>query len=175
MVFRIIGIFFIQLTTLPLLWGPTESFGLFSYKWQHGLTGLSYLGGGVGLVWATLFGFTITNRCQAWMTARYGNGEGRPEFRMPILQVGMLLAPLGLIIFGWSAQKQTHWIIPLLGLAIFCCGTQIGLFSIQIYVVDSFEVYGASALAGISISRGVIGCVLTIIGFKLFVSLGYGW
>ncbi len=175
MVFRLIGNFYIQLTSRPLLWGPAKSFGLFSYKWQHGLTGLSYLGGGLGLVWATMFGITAMNRCQAWMTGRYGNGEGRPEFRMPVLQLGMILVPLGVIVFGWTAQKQTHWVLPLLGTAIISCGTQIGYISIQIYIVDAFETYSASALAGVAFARGVIGCVLTIIGFRIFVSLGYGW
>ncbi len=175
MVSRIIGIFYLQLTTNPLLYGPTETFGLFSYKWQHGLTGLSYLSGGVGLIWATIIGITSLNRCHAWMTARYGDGESRPEFRMPLLQLGMILAPLGLVVFAWSAHEQTHWIIPLLGVAIFCCGIQIAFISIQVYLVDAFEPYSASALAGSALSKAVVGCVFTTIGFKLFVSLGYGW
>ena len=157
----------------PLL-GSNGVFGLFSYKWQHGNTGLAYLSSGVGLIWATIIGITCLNRSHTWMTARYGNGEARPEFRMPLLQVGMTLPPIGLIIFGWSAQKQTHCIISMLGVAIFCCGTQIAYITIQVYVVDTFETYAASTLAGIAVTRGVIGCVLTIIGFKLFVSLGYG-
>ncbi len=175
MVSRIIAIFYLQFLTLPLLWGPTEYFGLFSYRWQHGLTGLSYLSGGFGLLCATIIGITSLNQCHAWMTTRYGNGVGRPEFRMPLLQLGMTLVPIGLIIFGWSAQEQTHWIIPLLGNAIFCCGLQIAYVSVQVYIVDAFEIYAASALASSAVSRGVISCVLTVFGFKLYVSLGYGW
>ena len=86
-----------------------------------------------------------------------------------------MLVPLGLIVFGWSAQKRTHWIIPLLGVAVFCCGTQIAFISIQAYIVDAFEAYAASALAGISVLRGILCCILTVMGFKLYVSLGYGW
>lgn len=175
MVNSIVGIFYIFLTTFALLFGPTESYGLFSYRWHHGHTGLSFLAAGVGLIWATIIGITCLNRSQAWMTARYGNGETRPEFRMPLLQVGMVLAPLGLVVFGWSAQKQTHWIVPLLGVAVFTCGNQIAYVSIQTYIIDAFETYAASALAGSAVSRGVVGCILTVFGFKLFVGLGYGW
>ena len=148
---------------------------MFSYKWQHGLTGLSYLSGGVGLILATIIGFTCTNRAYAWMTARYGKGESRPEFRMPFLQLGMIVGPAGLVIFGWTAQEQTHWIIPLLGRAIFGCGTQIAYISMQVYIIDTFERYAASALAAISVSRGILGCILTVLGFKIYVALDYGW
>ena len=115
------------------------------------------------------------NRVYMWMTARYGKGESRPEFRMPFLLLGMVVGPAGLIIFGWTAQEQTHWIIPLLGRAIFGCGTQISYISMQVYIVDTFERYAASALAAISVSRGILGCILTVLGFKIYVALDYGW
>lgn len=87
----------------------------------------------------------------------------------------MLLIPAGLFIFGWCAQAHTHWSLPLLGSAIFSCGMQIAYVSIQVYMVDTFRTYAASALAANAICRGTLGCVLTIVGFKLFEGLGYGW
>lgn len=171
----VVGIFFIQLTTLPLLYGPITEFGLFSYKWEHGLDGLAYLGGGLGLVWATLIGIFGLNRSRRWMANRFGNGEGRPEFRLPLLFFGMLLIPIGLLFFGWSAQARLHWVLPLLGAAIFSCGMQIAYVSIQVYTVDTFRTYAASALAANAIARGLVGCTLTILGFKVFESLDYGW
>lgn len=171
----VVGIFFIQLTTLPLLYGPISEFGLFSYKWEHGLDGLAYLGGGLGLVWATLIGILGLNRSRRWMATRFGNGEGRPEFRLPLLFLGMLLIPIGLLLFGWSAQPRLHWVLPLLGAAIFSCGMQIAYVSIQVYTVDTFRTYAASALAANAIARGLVGCTLTILGFKVFESLDYGW
>ena len=124
------------------------------------------------MVWATIIGITSLNRSHAWMTARFGNGEPRPEFRMPLLQLGMCLSPVGLIVFAWTAQEQMHWIYPLLGSAIFCCGTQVAYISTQVYIVDAFEAYAASALAGGAVARGFVGCILTMLGFKLYVSLG---
>lgn len=171
----VVGIFFIQLTTLPLLYGPIPEFGLFSYKWGHGLDGLAYLGGGLGLVWATFIGTFGLNRSREWMATRFGNGEGRPEFRLPLLFLGMLLIPVGLFLFGWSAQAHIHWVLPLLGAAIFSCGMQIAYVSIQVYTVDTFRMYAASALAANAVARGVVGCILTILGFKVFESLDYGW
>ena len=171
----VVGIFFIQLTTLPLLYGPIPEFGLFSYKWEHGLDGLAYLGGGIGLVWATFIGSFGLNRSREWMATRFGNGEGRPEFRLPLLFLGMLLIPVGLFLFGWSAQAHIHWVLPLLGAAIFSCGMQIAYVSIQVYTVDTFRMYAASALAANAVARGVVGCILTILGFKVFESLDYGW
>ena len=171
----VVGIFFIQLTTLPLLYGPIPKFGLFSYKWEGGLDGLAYLGGGIGLVWATLIGNFGLNRSREWMASRFGKGEGRPEFRLPLLFLGMLLTPIGLLLFGWSAQTRTKWVLPLFGAAIFSCGMQIAYVSILVYTVDTFRTYAASALAANAVTRGVMGCVLTVLGFKVFESLDYGW
>ena len=87
----------------------------------------------------------------------------------------MLLSPLGLLIFAWTAEKEKNWIFPLIGTAVFSCGSQIAYVAVQLYIVDLFENYAASALAGVAVSRGAVGCVFTVIGFKLYVALGYGW
>ena len=38
---------------------------------------------------------------------------------MPFMQIGMLIVPAGLFMYGWTAQTQTHFILPLIGAAIF--------------------------------------------------------
>jgi hypothetical protein len=45
----------------------------------------------------------------------------------------------------------------------------------ETYVVDVFEIHGASAIAAGVIFRAVAGAFLPLIGPPLYQSVGYGW
>ena len=170
------GIYYLHITTIPLLWGPTEHYGLFSYEWRQDITGLAYLGGGAGAVLAMLICFKFNNKIYIWMCNRYGeDGIGRPEFRMPVMQLGMFITPIGLFVFAWAAEYQLHWFFPLFGAMIFCCGMLMTHVSIQIYMVDSFNIYAASAFAALVLARQLVGAIFSMFGFQLYRQLGYGW
>ena len=113
------------------------------------------------------------------MTARMSRKNGfhtpQPEARLPFMQIGMILGPAGLTIFAWSAEAKTHWVVPLLGAAVFAIGMLMAYICIQTYLVDTFEEYAASALAGLVVSRSVVACILSIVGFHLYQTLGYAW
>lgn len=51
----------------------------------------------------------------------------------------------------------------------------MGYVCIQTYLVDAFEEFAASALAAAIVTRCVITCVFTVVGFQLYRSLGYAW
>ena len=91
------------------------------------------------------------------------------------MTVGMWIVPIGLIIFGWTAEKQVHWIVPLIGATIYAIGTLMTYICIQNYLVDAFEQYSASALAATVVLRSIIACVLSTVGFQLYQRLGYAW
>lgn len=47
--------------------------------------------------------------------------------------------------------------------------------AIQTFLVDVYEPYSASALAAATFARGTVACIFPIVGFKLYVQLGYSW
>jgi hypothetical protein len=49
-------------------------------------------------------------------------GSSEPEFRLPPAIAGALLVPAGIFMFGWSAYPWVHWIVPIIGSAIFGTG-----------------------------------------------------
>ncbi|KAI9758562.1 MAG: hypothetical protein M4579_002997 [Chaenotheca gracillima] len=182
----IYGILYLRLVTLPLLYGPVPKFGLFCYKWNYNLTGLAYLGPGIGMFAGTAISILYMNRSYKWMAKRATRNispevalknakVAQPEFRIPFMLLGMIIVPVGNIIFAWSAEGELHWSIPLIGAAIGALGTVMAYTCIQSYMVDAFEKYAASALATMTVCRSVMGCVFSIIGFELYRSLGYGW
>jgi hypothetical protein len=160
-------------------------FNLFSYQWKGGLVGLAYLAGGLGSVIGAVFCALTLDRALRFMRRHYdgrfrtqttGDTLYRPEFRLPFLQIGMLIIPAGLLIFGWAAERQpSAWPLPLLGSFIFSFGMLICFVSSQAYLVDVFGNYAASALAAGQILRNVLAFVFCIVGFQLYSKLGYGW
>lgn len=176
---RIYGILYLHLVTLPLLYGPDSVYGLFSYGWQNGLTGLAYLGSGVGTIIGTVICSRYLNRSYAYMRKRQlrktGSDEHNPEHRILFLQLGMIIVPSGLTVFAWTAEKQTHWILPLIGATTFSIGMLMAYVCIQTYIVDVYKEYGASALAAVILTRCTTSCVFSITGFQLYKHMGYAW
>lgn len=43
------------------------------------------------------------------------------------------------------------------------------------YLVDTFELYAASAVAASTVLRAIFGCVLPLVGLPMYNALGLGW
>ncbi len=171
------------MVTLPLLFSSQPLYGLPSYRWPEALTGLSYLGVGLGSVAGALLSAAFLNRTFVSMKERAArrNGPGQeaderaPEYRMPFMQLGACIVPAGLLIFALTAREDVHWIAPLVGAAVFSTGMLMTYICVTTYMVDSFETYAASALAAVTVSRSVLGCIFAFIGNGLYKRLGYEW
>ena len=83
-----------------------------------------------------------------------------------------ILVPVGLIWYGWSAQKNLHWIMPNSGFGVFGCGIIIGMQCIQAYLVDAYSHYAASAVGSTVVLKGVVWLWLVLpSGTKIFDGL----
>ncbi|ETS61526.1 hypothetical protein PaG_04274 [Moesziomyces aphidis] len=101
--------------------------------------------------------------------------KGRPEYRLPLCLVGMLILPVGLTTFGWSAANQTHWIVPLVGSFLVGCATILCFQTILVYLVDAFVPYSASATACAVLVRSVLAAAFPLCAEYMFEGLGYAW
>lgn len=99
----------------------------------------------------------------------------KPEYRLPPLMVGAFLIPIGLFWYGWTAQNKTHWIVPIIGTSLIGVGTMCAFLPIQMYLIDTFGIYAASALATNMIVRSLFGATLPLAGPSLYNALGLGW
>jgi hypothetical protein len=77
--------------------------------------------------------------------------------------------------YGWTADKHVHWIVPIIGFLPFGFGMMGILAPIQTYLIDTFPLYAASAVAGMTTIRSVFGALLPLAGPEMFDSLGLGW
>ena len=95
---------------------------------QYGISasniGLVYLGIGLGqFIGLILFGLYSDKLLKRLAKG----GEMKPEYRLPLLWPGAIGVPLGLILYGWSAQYKVQWIVPILGTTMLGAG-MIGAF-----------------------------------------------
>ncbi|KIJ54222.1 hypothetical protein M422DRAFT_241474 [Sphaerobolus stellatus SS14] len=169
----IYGMFYVLLTSIPLLFENEERVPqLFNYGFDQVESGLSYLGIILGFLVGFVFQINVQPRLWTFLTKR--NGESRPEYRLYTMSAGIILFPVSLLIYGWSASKHTHWIFPELGLTLFAIGTFIIFQSIQVYLAEAFIPYGASAIAAATLMRALAGAAFPLFGRQLFIGLGYG-
>ena len=86
-----------------------------------------------------------------------------------------ILVPLGLLWYGWSALAHLHWIMPNIGMVVYCFGLIVGFQCIQAYALDCYPVYAASAIGSLTVLRAITGCVFPLFGPLLYRHFGYGW
>lgn len=144
------------------------------YHFSPKISGLSYLGIGVGFLLGQMIFAQSSDRILRQLTTKRG-GEMKPEFRLPITIMGGFFVPIGFFWYGWSAQRQTQWIVPIVGTGIAALGNALIFMSIQVYSIDAFTIYAASALAANSVTRSVMAAVLPLAAPKMYSTLGIGW
>jgi hypothetical protein len=88
---------------------------------------------------------------------------------------GALIIPIGLVLYGWTAQERLYWIGPDIGIAIFGCGIIVRTQAMQAYVIDSFRKYVANACAASQLLRSIAGFAFPLFASQMYRNLGYGW
>jgi multidrug resistance protein len=112
---------YIMFTTFPIVFGDQYNFG-------SGPSGLATLGIAVGSVIGSGACGVVMDRLSNYLAAKHGGGR-KPEYRLPVMTIGGLLAPAGLFMYAWTAEKKTHWIAPIIGSGILACGLNIAFVS----------------------------------------------
>ncbi|KAJ8088595.1 hypothetical protein PM082_013838 [Marasmius tenuissimus] len=162
----IYGLTYLLLTSIP---------GLFVsiYHQSIGIAGLHYLALGLGLYAGAQIANSLLDRIHARLKAKHG-GQSRPEYRLPIMFPGTLSIPVGLLITGWTARGNIHWIVPDIGLFVTGIGIAINWQTIQTYIIDTYNVRAAPALGGLSLLRSLVGFALPLCSPAMYRNLGYG-
>lgn len=97
-----------------------------TYGFQLHQVGLSFLGITIGMILGTAtdpFWHRNYQRLVRQREARGGEPGGtEPEYRLPPAIVGAVLVPIGLFFFGWTTYPSVHWVVPIIGSALFGMG-----------------------------------------------------
>lgn len=103
-------------------------------------------------------------------------GKPPPEAAVSIICICAAVIPIGELWFAWTGSPASiHWIAPLLAGVVFGAGnTGVFIYSSN-YLTHSYEMYAASALAGNSVIRSILGGVLPLAGSAMYGTLGPNW
>jgi MFS family permease len=113
------GLLYLLFTTITGVFTTT-------YGFSQGLSGLSFLGLGIGmLIGLTMFG-VASDRILKHLTAK--NGVTKPEYRLPPMIPAALLVPFGFFIYGWTTKYAVQWIVPIIGTVL----VGVGLLGIMV-------------------------------------------
>ncbi|KAI9375123.1 major facilitator superfamily domain-containing protein [Aspergillus egyptiacus] len=159
------GYLYLMFTTLTSIFET-------QYGFSQSLAGLAYLGFGVGSLLGLVISGVIGNKIAEAHTAQ---GKFRPESRLPPMIFGAWTIPIGLFWYGWAAQAQTHWIVPIIGTAVFAVGLMTVFMAANTYLVDSYLLHAASVTAANTALRSLAGAVLPLAGPAMYEALGLGW
>ncbi|KPM39753.1 hypothetical protein AK830_g6838 [Neonectria ditissima] len=145
------------------------------YGFDTGIIGLSYIPTGVGMMAGSIvFGVLADIIIKKKLAT---GGPTTPEDRVPI----WLTLPSGLVIvvslfwYGWACENNTHWIVPMIGVAFFCFGLMGIMMCLQIYLMDAYISYAASVIASVTVLRSLAGAMLPLAGLSMYNDLGLGW
>lgn len=159
------GILYLDFTAYPIVF--RESRG-----WSMAISGLSFLGIGLGMAIATA-GSPLINRLHGHYVRKLGGPH--PEARLPHLVVISWFIPLGLFWFAWTALPPTHWISSILSGVPFGFGLVALFLGITSYLIDCYGQYSASALAANAVLRSLFGAAFPLFAGRMYGSLGTPW
>ncbi|RYP50305.1 hypothetical protein DL768_004158 [Monosporascus sp. mg162] len=161
------GIMWLFLFMYPRMWTD-------QYQQDIRIASLNYLSFGFGLVAGVNIAGHFTDRVYTYLKARSG-GTGRPEFRVPTMVIGTVLAPVGLLWWGWSGEAKLHWIMPNIGSFIFAMGIYVCSTCVSVYTIDTYTQYAASAISTNLVLRGITAAFFPLFAPYMFDSLGFGY
>ncbi|KAK3701217.1 hypothetical protein LTR37_015596 [Vermiconidia calcicola] len=148
------------------------------YEGEYGFNteqvGLLYLGPGLGFLTSVWFLVPKIDTVRNYLANKHG-GKGKPEYRLPLANIGSLLIPVTLFWFAWTVQYHVHWTVTILSTYLYGIGQVMILNTTTNYYIDSFERYSASAIAAGALFRSVIGGIVPLFAPTMFEQLGYGW
>lgn len=142
--------------------------------WSPGIGGLSYLGIGCG----TLTTIVLEPLLRAWIHSHPKDPETGiipPEATVKPITIGAILLAVGQIWFALTSTPDVHWVVPILAGVPFGAGNAALFIYASNYMAHSYGKYAASALAGNTVVRSIMGAVLPLAGPSMYASLGLRW
>ncbi|KAI1336730.1 MFS multidrug transporter-like protein [Xylariaceae sp. FL0016] len=163
------GIMYLVLSTFGEVWED-------DYDFNEGIASLHYLSLCLGFLIGLQISHPLMDGLYAWFKKRNKTNEGVPEWRIPPMLLGGILVPIGLLIYGWSAQHKVFWLVPDIGCVILAMGLIIAFQSAQAYVVDAYgPAHSASAAAIGAFERTMCGFAFPLFASQMYDALGLGW
>lgn len=146
------------------------------YSFSPIIVGLAYLPNTLGYIISSIFCGWYSDRVVRRVKAK-NNGIFIPESRFAAhLFIGSILYPISLIIFGWTAERQVFWFVPMLATFLYGMSSMTVFGTCMTYLIDALPGRGSSGVAVNNLCRVGMAALTTFVARPMQTSkLGYGW
>ena len=160
------GILYLSLASFPIAYQEVR-------HWNLLVGNLPFLALLIGI----FMGGAVNVFSQRYYLSKFhaNNNKPVPEARLMPMMPGSIFFAVGLFIFGWTSRNDIPWIAPCIGNA----SMGLGFFTIfqaaLNYLIDTFQVYAASAVAANTFLRSVFAGSFPLFTTYMYHGLGVGW
>ncbi|TKX20853.1 MFS transporter-like protein 128 [Elsinoe australis] len=142
--------------------------------WAPGISGLAFCGIGIGSL-IVICCEPLIRRIINSHKADPETGKPPPEAMVFPVCIASIAMPVGELWFAWTCTPNVHWIVPIIAGIPFGAGCSCIFIYASNYLVYSYGIYAASALAGNAVLRSILGATLPLAGPALYRAMGSNW
>lgn len=146
-----------------------------SYNQSIGISGLHYISPALGEILGSQLGGRLMEIFARKAKKNTRSDKFEPEFHLPVIIPGTILATLGFLLYGWAAERRIHWAVVDLGAMILSMGLQMTGQGLTAYNMDTYPDSRASTTAAVQVFRSLGAFALPLAGPRMYLVLGYGW
>lgn len=147
-----------------------------TYGISQGLGNIIFVSMAIGLQFNFLLVPIVYRLTTKQIKLAESRGEGEhfnPEVRLWFAMLGPAISiPISLFWMGWTASPDVSIWSPILAAALFGFGVTGVFICAYMYVIDSYEMYSASALTFTALVRYVVAGGMTVVGIPFYINMG---
>ncbi|KAJ5456248.1 hypothetical protein N7530_011522 [Penicillium desertorum] len=136
-------------------------------------TGLVFIANAIGTIISFIISKVLLDKIYVKLRAR-NNGDGLPEYRLPLSIIGALTLPPAVILYGWCAEYKLPLCVLVFAMIWLRASVMLASSPLTAYIVDACGIYSASAMAGLISLRCLAGAFLPLSVSHLTERIGYG-
>lgn len=160
------GILYMLLAAIPIIFEEERG-------WNKVVGSLPFLAVVVGIFLAAVI--NISNQNYYIKRFHAAGDHAVPEARLPPMMIGSIFFATGIFIVGWTGEKRFPWIAPCIGLTSLGLGFFVIFQAALNYLIDTFSVYAASAVAANTFLRSCTAVAFPLVVRPMYRNLGIAW
>ncbi|CAG8054691.1 unnamed protein product [Penicillium nalgiovense] len=157
------GIYYSFFEAFPIVYQGIYGFNL-------GEMGLAFL----AIVVGTIISFAVYNLYIYKIFTPKSRGPRKPEDVLVPALIACFGPSIGLLLFGWAANPNVHWIVPTIGIVIYPACVFILMQCVFLYIPACYPQYAASVFAATDFTRSAFACGAVVFSRPLYENLGVG-
>ncbi|KAK9370950.1 major facilitator superfamily domain-containing protein [Lipomyces kononenkoae] len=141
------------------------------YGYNDGMIGLMF----IPILIGAMLALVTTPLLEKLYTKTISRRRPTPEDRLIGSMIGAPFVPIALFILGATSYKHIIWVGPSSAGLAFGYGMVLIYFSVNNYIIDSYEKCAASALAAKVFTRSAGGAAFPLFTTQMYQNLGLQW